>query len=191
MICHPATQACDPSLEISVSLAAAGGCSGIGLLLRYEVRGDLNRLRIPDTASPGPADGLWKHTCFEAFVARSDEAAYREFNFSPSGNWAAYRFSDQRIRDESAEALQPQVRPDLQLELGDERLTLLAWLPQNALPECIDTADVQIGLTAVIESIDGRLSYWALHHPAERPDFHHRGGFQPAFELQQFFKNTP
>jgi hypothetical protein len=21
------------------------------------------------------------------------------------------------------------------------------------------------------------LSYWALRHPASRPDFHHRGGF--------------
>ena len=30
---------------------------------------------------------------------------------------------------------------------------------------------------AVVEETDGRLSYWALTHPAERPDFHHRDGF--------------
>jgi hypothetical protein len=35
----------------------------------------------------------------------------------------------------------------------------------------------QIGLTAVIETATGEKSYWALHHPAEKPDFHHRGGF--------------
>ena len=35
-----------------------------------------------------------------------------------------------------------------------------------------------IGLTAVIETADGQLSYWALQHPAARPDFHHRGGWQ-------------
>ena len=34
-----------------------------------------------------------------------------------------------------------------------------------------------LGLTAVIEAQDGHLSYWALHHPAAQPDFHHRGGW--------------
>jgi len=32
-------------------------------------------------------------------------------------------------------------------------------------------------LTAVIETQDGNLSYWALHHPAERPDFHRNAGW--------------
>jgi hypothetical protein len=29
----------------------------------------------------------------------------------------------------------------------------------------------------VIESADGSISYWALRHPAGRPDFHHLDGF--------------
>jgi hypothetical protein len=29
----------------------------------------------------------------------------------------------------------------------------------------------------VIEEGDGVLSYWALRHPAARPDFHHPEGF--------------
>ena len=36
---------------------------------------------------------------------------------------------------------------------------------------------LEVGITAVIEHSDGRLSYWALHHPAAEADFHHRGGF--------------
>jgi hypothetical protein len=29
----------------------------------------------------------------------------------------------------------------------------------------------------VIEDDQGRISYWALAHPASKPDFHHRDGF--------------
>ena len=36
---------------------------------------------------------------------------------------------------------------------------------------------LQLSICAVIEEIDDRLSYWALTHPAERPDFHHPEGF--------------
>jgi len=36
-------------------------------------------------------------------------------------------------------------------------------------------------LSAVIEATDGSLSYWALEHPADKPDFHHPDSF--ALEL--------
>lgn len=187
LVCHPATPCAGP-LQISVSLAAAGSEAGAGLLLRYQLRGDVSRLRIPEPASPGPADGLWQRTCFEAFVARADETAYLEFNFSPSGRWAAYRFSAERVRDEPAEAAQTPVVPDLQLERSPDGLTLLAWLPLHALP--VPAQALEIGLTAVIETTDGQLNYWALRHPGERPDFHHRGGFEPMPELPLSFPNT-
>jgi len=29
----------------------------------------------------------------------------------------------------------------------------------------------------VIEARDGRISYWALNHPTNKPDFHHADGF--------------
>jgi len=182
LVCHPAAP-CALPLQISVSLAAADGEAGAGLLLRYDLRGDVSHLRIPEPTSPGPADGLWQHTCFEAFVARADEAAYREFNFSPSGQWAAYRFSAQRVRDAAAEAARVPVAPVLQLERGEDSLTLLAWQPLHALPQAPLRQPLEIGLTAVIETTDGQLSYWALRHPAERPDFHHRGGFVPVPDL--------
>ena len=187
LVCHPATP-CALPLQISVSLAAAGSEAGAGLLLRYQLRGDVSRLRIPETASPGPADGLWQHTCFEAFVARAGEAAYREFNFSPSGRWAAYRFSAERVRDASAEATQTPVVPDLHLERSPEGLTLLAWLPLHALPAW--NGPLEIALSAVVETTDGQLSYWALHHPGPRPDFHHRGGFEAMPDLPHPFLTT-
>jgi hypothetical protein len=34
-----------------------------------------------------------------------------------------------------------------------------------------------VGLSAVIEEVDGSKSYWALRHPPGQPDFHHRDCF--------------
>jgi hypothetical protein len=180
LVCHPANP-CALPLQIGVSLAAGGSTAGPGLLLSYEVLGNIGRLRLPTPMPHGPADGLWQHTCFEAFVGTTGDAAYREFNFSPSGQWAAYRFSAERQRDTVAEAAQVQVSPTIELHLGSDQLCLQAWLPLHALPDPAVAWD--IGLTAVIETTDGQLSYWALQHPTARPDFHHRGGWQRLPEL--------
>ena len=68
------------------------------LHLSYELTGDLAQIRIPAPQPPAAVDGLWEHTCFEVFVAVEGKASYHEFNFSPSGQWAAYAFSDYRVR---------------------------------------------------------------------------------------------
>ena len=55
---------------------------------------------------------------------------------------------------------------------------------QFVLAVALDLADapdlagaLRLGASAVIETADGALSYWALAHPAGRPDFHHADGF--------------
>lgn len=176
---HPATPSHSPlQLDVHLSAAARKGCDG--LLLTYVLLGDMTRVRIPALARPEPADGLWQHTCFEAFIGIAGETKYREFNFSPSGQWAAYHFSDQRQRDPRAEDAMSPWQPDIEREQTAERLALSAWLPVQSLPVLPGTQAWELGLTAVIESTDGLLSYWALQHPADRPDFHHRRGWQPS-----------
>lgn len=172
--CHPATP-CALPLQLSVRLALGRHGTGPCLQLHYQLCGDVARLRLPAPAQPGPADGLWQHTCFEAFVGVQGQSAYREYNFSPSGQWAAYRFHDQRQRDPAPDAPEP---PRIELQRGPDSLTLQACLPLAALPPASSGQPWDLGLSAVIETRDGQLSYWALQHPAERPDFHHRGGWQ-------------
>jgi len=162
--CHPATPAGLP-LDVSVAMRWTDS----GLQLRYSVAGDTSDLCVPPAAAPGPADGLWQHTCLEAFVATDGEAAYREFNFSPSGQWAAYRFASERVRASNG----VEGNPSLQFTMSASQLVLTAHLPWNALPR---SAMLCIGLSAVIEESSGHLSYWALQHPCERPDFHHPAG---------------
>ena len=165
--CHPATPAGLP-LEVSASLS----WTPASLQLVYTVWGNTAALRIPPSGEPGPTDGLWQHTCLEAFVALGDEAAYREFNFSPSGQWAAYRFAGERQRDVTPAPALP--APVVQTTVTPTRLTLDVHLPSASLP--LSAKHLQLALSAVIEECDGRLSYWALQHPLARPDFHHPAG---------------
>ena len=175
LVVHP-TERGPAALRISAALAVAGSEDGPGWLLRYRVEGDIDALSIPAPAA-GSADGLWRHTCLEAFVQDGDGPGYHEFNLSPSGQWAAYRFSGERQR--AFDDLPPKVGPSIDIERSAHAMTLHAWIPRALLP----SHPTAIGLTAVIETQGGQVSHWALHHPrTERPDFHHHAGWthQPA-----------
>ena len=140
------------------------------LSLEYAVIGRIAELRIPPLVAPGRADGLWQQTCFEAFVKASDDAAYLEFNFSPSTRWAAYRFDGYR------QAMQDAVvsAPPIEVSADADRLALSVTLDLTTL---IGSGPISIGLSAVIEEAGGRKSYWALAHAPGKPDFHHSDCF--------------
>ena len=167
---HPGTP-CTAVRALSVDVAFAS--AGV-LTLRYRVLGALDRLTWPAlSAAPAATDGLWRHTCFEAFVASASGTAYHEFNFSPSGDWATYAFSAERQRDASRE---PLPAPRIDVQPSHDALVLTAELPLAALPPA-NGGPWRLGLTAVLETADGSLSYWALAHPRDVPDFHHAGGW--------------
>jgi hypothetical protein len=127
----------------------------------------------PPAAAPERADLLWKTTCFEAFLQPEGQAGYVEFNFSPSGRWAGYGFESYRAGMRYAAMA---VAPVIAFERAGDAATLTATL--TAPPVDLDGATrLRIGLTAVIEDRDGRLSYHALAHPSPQPDFHNAGGF--------------
>ena len=66
------------------------------LSFTYLLKGDNGRIRVPPPRAPRWADRLWEHSCFEAFVGELGKPEYYEFNFSPSREWATYRFRDYR-----------------------------------------------------------------------------------------------
>ncbi len=141
------------------------------LTLAYAIHGPGSFMRIPTAENPAPADALWRTTCCELFIGTGDSNGYREFNFSPSGQWAACDFSDYRVR---APALPRLPTPRIWSAYYQNRLRLDATLPVGALPA---SACLPCALAVIIEAHDGRLGYWALGHPPGRPDFHHRSGF--------------
>jgi len=139
------------------------------LALCYRLGAAPAALRLPAPRPPAFADGLWQHTCCELFVA-VDAEKYREFNFSPSGEWAVYDFAGYRERIDSAVPVPPQIS----LAQADEAVELRVLVPAVLLP---GGAALQVGLTAVLEAADGSKTYWALAHAAAHPDFHLRQSF--------------
>jgi hypothetical protein len=140
------------------------------LALAYTIRGQNLDLRVPTPHAPAPADALWKTTCCELFVGPAGRPDYREFNFSPSGQWAVYDFLDYRAPKPGVPACHA---PTLQTRREEDLLQLDVLLPRTALPP----GDMlRIAVSAVLEANDGNLGYWALAHAAGKPDFH-RAGF--------------
>jgi len=148
------------------------------LALEYHLAGDLERLRFPEPRPPARADGLWRRSCFELFIGHTPSANYWEYNFSPSGAWAAYHFSAYR---EGMAPLLKGAAPAISCHLDGGALQLavvvdLSWM------RTVTVADLRLGICAVVEDRAQVLSYWALKHPAEKPDFHHADSFVVALE---------
>jgi hypothetical protein len=144
------------------------------LVFRYSLVADLSRVRVPLSGGSGRADALWEHTCFEAFVAAGDAPGYHEFNFSPSLDWAIYRFSAYREGMSPAEVGRS---PEISVRRGDDGLELKSAVRLGHLADLGDVRHLRIALAAVIEDDNGKLSYWGLRHPRGKPDFHHPDGF--------------
>lgn len=163
----------DCSLVKSLEVEAEFNRNG-ELQLQYALFGDLAKIQIPPPQQPAETEGLWNHTCFEAFVAVEGEPGYHEYNFSPSGQWAAFSFSGYRKRCSWSAGKSPEM---VWSQDKNGRLKLTANIAASELPKNTCGKPFQLGLTAVVESDIGGFSYWAIVHPADRPDFHHRGGF--------------
>jgi hypothetical protein len=150
--------------SVEVEISATDQCE---MLLDFRVKGD--KIVIPTWQAPCRADELWKCTCFELFIGGLGSESYFEFNFSPSGRWAAYRFDSYRrgMRDLN-------MTIDPQVELDPARpLQLTVDLDLSEMPG----EPLFANITAVIEEEGGRKSYWALAHADGPPDFHNRDCF--------------
>jgi hypothetical protein len=167
---HP-DSLCSAVTRIDVDVARPHAGS---LLLSYFVTGKIGDLRLPPVVTAARADGLWERTCFEAFVGTSGDAAYYEFNFAPSTQWAAYRFSSYRSGMRIATEMSA---PQIDGQSSPERYILQAALELDWLSSLPSGARWRLGLSAVIEETSGRKSYWALAHPSGKPDFHHSDCF--------------
>jgi hypothetical protein len=169
LVCHPG--AGNPAVRIL--RASASLLPGGALFFAFALQGELAGLRIPGAASGGRTDGLWRHTCFEGFIAGGTGTAYVEFNFSPAGQWAAYAF---RAYREGMASLAG-AAPDIVVRRGSDWIELEATVAPHAISAALGQSPQVAGLSAVIEDAAHDLTYWALRHPSGVPDFHHRESF--------------
>lgn len=167
--CHPSSVR-PPVRGIRVRLSEAGAGA---LRLSFTLEGDITRLRVPPLTESVRRDELWRHTCFEAFVAPGEGPAYCEINLSPSSEWALYRFDAYR---QGMKPLGLATPPAISVRHSEHRLELDARIPleSQSTPQ---RGAPRIALAAIVESDEGVMSYWALRHAPGKPDFHHPAAF--------------
>ena len=170
LVRHPSSE----SKAISGVDVRVRGQAPDSLTFQYVLRGEMAHVRIPPTQRPGRADDLWKTTCFEAFIADKVASGYYELNFSPSRQWAMYRFSAYREGMSTADVTHP---PELQVRRFDNRLEVDAIVRLSDLSAVQVARTLKLALTAVAADDSGTLSYWALKHGPGKPDFHYQDGF--------------
>jgi hypothetical protein len=165
---HPATPPSEP-LKVWATVEHAGSLGAVASTnIWFGVGAPAERFVIPPPAEPQRAGELWQTTCFEAFLRIPGIEPYREWNFAPSGDWAAYDFASYRGGRADAEVAPPYIRVE----------DNLIWWALGATIAVDADATWALGLSAILEEKDGPKSYWALAHPsADRPDFHDPGCF--------------
>jgi hypothetical protein len=163
LVPHPAAPPADPPFKLWVNVDHAGALGPVATTnIWFGIGAPASRFVIPE-AEPGRAENLWEATCFETFIRGPGEDAYREWNFAPSGQWAAYDFTGYRDGKSDAAVAAPYLRME-------DNMTWWAVGATIAVPAEVEW---QLGLSAILEEKDGTKSYWALAHPpGDKPDFH-------------------
>ena len=167
--CHPSTRT-DAVRAIQVTMRRSPTPE---LRMTFRLDGDISRILVAPPGTPRFARDLWKHTCFEAFIAIEGQPTYHEFNFAPSQEWAVYAFRGYRDGDPVADEM---MRPNIAIRSIANQLELDALVRLDSLSAIHPRAALRIGLSAVVEASD-EISYWALRHPKDKPDFHDSDGF--------------
>src|SRR5579863_8728480 len=174
LISHPSSR---PEAVRGIQVLVRRSANG-ELHMTFRLDGDISRISLPSPGAPRIGTELWRHTCFEAFIAVDGQPAYHEFNFSPSAEWAVCAFSGYRIGRPRANDpfANEEALPHIAVRSTGSGLELDALVRLDLLSAIHPHASLRIGLSAVIEASDG-FSYWALRHPADKPDFHAADGF--------------
>jgi hypothetical protein len=162
--------ACDlgPIRAVTASVTATpNGCEA-----EFRVEGMVPAIILPLPVKAERTDNLWQTTCFEIFWQPLGGTAYREFNLSPSGRWAAYDFDSFRegMRDAPVSAIAIACAHD------DAGLVLKASIAAD-LP-----TPAQVALNAIVEHANGAKQYWALAFPPGKPEFHSEANRQLILE---------
>ncbi len=144
------------------------------LSLSFAISGDIGKIALPEVAAQRRANALWRRTCFEAFIQAADGGAYYEWNFSPSSEWAVYRFDDYRA---GMRAAPYKGDPGIVAAVEKARLIVRASIDLLQLPALDLSPPLHLGLSAIIAEKHGTSSYWAAAHPPGKPDFHHADCF--------------
>lgn len=144
------------------AVTAAVTATPRGCEAEFRLDGAIAGIVLPAARTPARCDNLWQTTCFEIFWQPLGGTAYREFNLSPSTQWAAYDFD--AFRDGMRDA--PVDEISITCSHDDAGLVFKASISAD-LPQ-----PAQVALNAIVQNADGVRQFWALAFPPGKPEFH-------------------
>lgn len=147
--------------------------------VEFSASGEVDALSLPSWSRALRADGLWNHSCFEIFIRPGATASYAEFNFAPTGGWAAYQFDATRVGMRNLAGIGD---PIVETQNTQASYRLRAQFDVSRVVQFSQAQIWHLGVSAVIEDKAGAKSYWALAHPPGKPDFHHDACFTQALK---------
>ena len=146
------------------------------LTLQFVLTGDITSLNLPSPCErPTRIEGLYRHTCMEVFLKRGKK--YLEWNFSFSGDWCVFLFDDYRSKCHTQLPLDSHLFTINHISHSSGGATLKVSIPMKKL-DFLGTKPTELGVSAILEHPKGILSYWALEHAEDKPDFHHPKSFK-------------
>ncbi len=168
----------DLSLPPKIHLDVELNSTLSSLFISFKLTGDIKNIDL-DHGTPKHERiiGLWEKTCFELFF-KNERGEYFEFNFSPVFEWNAFYFEKKGAALKEYQALDS-LKLDILHSL--DVFLLIAEIDKTKIPESFFKGEIMAGITSVIKETNGELSYWALSHADQKPNFHHFDSFKCKF----------
>lgn len=151
----------------AVTIQGAIARKAEAMQVSFLLHGNLRNLVLPSTTEGTRKDNLWQATCLELFWGEAGGKNYWELNLAPNGAWNVYAFTDYRTGMHREERM---TEPLIKINRTAETFSLTAALRIGNLQP--NHPPLRVGISAVLKHQDSRLSYWALTHPEESPNFH-------------------
>lgn len=113
--------------------------------------------------------GLWKGTCFEAFLRDQTSGEYLEFNFSGTGQWNVFYFKAKG--QELCEYMPLKLTYHRFIKAKRQRIFEFSFKLTD-IPFQTDPSKLTLGLSTILCCDDDEVDYFAIEHKQEQPDFH-------------------
>lgn len=165
-----------PLISIQVKLHD----SADAFFVSYRLTGDIANLDLGEKPHHARVIKLWEKTCFELFI-KNERDEYIEFNFSPVFEWNCFFFK--RKGDALAE-WQNIERVNMDILHSMDVFQVIAEIKKDIFPAGFlnkSNKGLSAGITSVIKEKNGQISYWALSHHDQRPNFHDFRSFNVTF----------
>lgn len=146
------------------------------IFISYKLTGEIDKIELGRIPRHERVIKLWEKTCFELFI-KNERNEYMEFNFSPVFEWNAFFFpkkGDPLTEWQKIKSVKTDILDSLEV------FKVIVEISKADFPENFFEGPTA-GITSVIKEKNGNLSYWALSHEDQRPNFHHFDSFKYKF----------